>query len=161
MSRSGSASHSGHPASCHGPQRNRTPSLGRAGLARRAAIFLTLAAAVVVAAAMLWPRGAGVAEADTTVTITMGGFSPKVITAPASRPLRVQIVNPDSQFHSDGGGWHQLAIPALGVDARVAPRSESIVEIPAAAPGDYPFYCDVCCGGKENPSMQGVLRVVA
>jgi heme/copper-type cytochrome/quinol oxidase subunit 2 len=65
-------------------------------------------------------------------------------------------------MHSDGGGWHQLAIPELGLDEKVGPRSTMTFEVPAsAAPGEYAFYCDICCGGKENPSMQGVLKVTA
>ena len=58
-------------------------------------------------------------------------------------------------------GLHDLAIPELGIDAKIAPRSDKTLDILAAAPGEYAFYCDVCCGGKENPSMQGVLKVTA
>jgi cytochrome c oxidase subunit II len=119
-----------------------------------------LSVAVAVAVFLVWPR-TPTATAAERVTIDMGGFSPPTITAKAGEPLQLQIINPDSSMHSDGGGWHQLAIPQLGVDARVAPRSDKTIEIPAAAPGEYAFYCDVCCGGKENPSMQGVLRVTA
>lgn len=89
----------------------------------------------------------------------MAGFKPAVLQVRAGRAIRVRIVNPDNRFHSDGGGWHQLAIPALGIDKRIPPETTEILEIPATAAGDYTFYCDVCCGGKENPSMQGVLRV--
>jgi len=35
------------------------------------------------------------------------------------------------------------------------------VTIPAAAPGEYAFYCDTCCGGKDNPAMQGILKIKA
>jgi len=28
-------------------------------------------------------------------------------------------------------------------------------------PGDYDFYCNTCCGGKESPTMHGTLRVEA
>lgn len=131
----------------------------------RIAVFLLLAAvAAGGAAALLWPRanasGPETAAAH-TIQVSMSGFSESVVTARAGQPLRLRLVNPDSSFHTDGGGWHQLAIPALGVDARVAPRGVSLVDIPAAPPGDYPFYCDICCGGKENPAMQGTLRVVA
>ena len=128
----------------------------------RVAIFGVLTVAAIVAAVvLLWPRGASTGPADRTIEITMGGFSTPTVEAVAGRPLRLRVVNPDSPYHSDGGGWHELAVPALGVDARVAPRSDTVVEIPAAQPGEYAFYCDICCGGKENPSMQGVLRVTA
>ena len=134
----------------------------RASVRTRAALFVLIAAGVVAAVAiLLWPRGAATGPADQTVEVNMGGFSSYVLTAQAGEPLRVKLINPDSQFHTDGGGWHQLAIPGLGVDARVAPRSQAVVEIPGAAPGEYEFYCDICCGGKENPTMRGVLRVVA
>ena len=43
----------------------------------------------------------------------------------------------------------------------VQPETIAVVTIPAAAPGDYAFYCDTCCGGKENPTMQGVLKIRA
>ena len=126
----------------------------------RVIAFAAVAFAVALAVFLVWPRPP-TASAAQRVQIDMAGFHPAIVTARAGVPIRLQIVNPDSQFHTDGGGWHQLAIPELGIDANVAPRSDKIIEIPAAAPGEYAFYCDVCCGGKENPSMQGVLKVSA
>ena len=139
--------------------RAHTPSTGRP-LAVRAVAFGVLAGAALLAVVLAWPRTPA-ATAAQRVTIDMGGFTPAVLAARAGQPTRVQVVNPDSSAHTDGGGWHQLAIPALGVDAKVGPRSDKTIELPAAAPGEYAFYCDICCGGKENPSMQGVLRVTA
>lgn len=143
-------------ASCH-PAREPEPTRS---LALRAGVFAVLAVATLSAVALVWPRTSP-ANAERSITVTMGGFSTPVMAVPAGQPTRLQIVNPDSSAHADGGGWHQLAIPALGVDARVPPRSDRTIELPAAAPGEYAFYCDVCCGGKENPAMQGVLKVVA
>lgn len=162
--------HGGHAhgrPSVHHRARGSGPPRGRGGafaapLGVRAAVFTILAGSAVAAALwFLWPRGGGQEAADVTVRVTMAGFSQPILRARAGQPLRVRLVNPDSSFHTDGGGWHQLAIPDLGVDVRVAPRSERVVVIPAAAPGEYEFYCDVCCGGKENPTMRGVLRVEA
>lgn len=128
----------------------------------RVALFLALAGIVVLTVGLLlWPRARSAGVADQTLQVTMGGFSPPVVTARAGEPLRLRLVNPDSPFHTDGGGWHQLAIPGLGVDARVAPRGDTLVAIPAPLAGEYAFYCDICCGGKENPSMRGTLRVTA
>ena len=93
------------------------------------------------------------------VVVTMSGFAPTVVRVEARRPFAVRLVNPDSSFHTDGGGWHQFRVEALGIDVRVPPRSEQVQTFGALAPGRYEFYCDVCCGGKENPSMRGVLDV--
>ncbi|MBI3969512.1 MAG: cupredoxin domain-containing protein [Chloroflexi bacterium] len=149
----------------HGGKDRRKPITGprapaRLGLRVRAGVFVTLTIAVVGALGVyFWPSKGESTPADVTVQVNMGGFSSPTLIARAGDPLRVRLVNPDSQFHTDGGGLHQLAIPALGIDAKVGPRSEMVVEIPGAPPGEYAFYCDVCCGGKENPSMQGTLRV--
>lgn len=131
----------------------------------RIAVFTVLALAVVGGAAYaLWPKELATTDTspvDLTLRIDMGGFTPPNLTAPAGRAVRVRIVNPDNSHHSDGGGVHGFTIVALGVDARVQPETTSVITVPAAAPGDYAFYCDTCCGGKENPAMQGVLKIKA
>ncbi len=131
----------------------------------RAAIFAILALAVAGGATyVLWPKELGTADAapvDVTLRIDMGGFTPATLTAPANKPLRVRIVNPDSSMHSDGGGIHGFTIVKLGVDARIQPETTQVVSLPPSAAGDYAFYCDTCCGGKENPSMQGLLKLKA
>jgi heme/copper-type cytochrome/quinol oxidase subunit 2 len=93
------------------------------------------------------------------VVVTMAGFAPPTIRIPADRPFAVRLVNPDSQFHSDGGGWHQFRVEALNVDVRVPPKSERTQSFAGLAAGTYEFYCDICCGGKENPTMRGVIEV--
>lgn len=111
------------------------------------------------------PAGASMvpanAPADMTIRVDMSGFTPPDLKVPAGKALRLKIVNPDSSHHTDGGGWHQIAIPKLGLDFKIPPLTNMIVTIPAAEAGDYGFWCDVCCGGKENPTMQGFLRVRA
>jgi cytochrome c oxidase subunit 2 len=131
----------------------------------RAAIFAILALAVAGGAAYaLWPKELATtdpAAVDVELRIDMGGFTPPTISAPADRLVRVRIVNPDSSHHSDGGGVHGFTIVKLGVDAMVQPETTQVVTIPPSAAGEYAFYCDTCCGGKENPSMQGVLKLKA
>ena len=129
----------------------------------RALVFAVLALAVAGGATYaLWPKELATSDpgpADVTLRVDMGGFTPASLTAPAGRPLRVRIVNPDNSMHSDGGGVHGFTVEKLGIDARIQPETTSVVTIPASAAGDYAFYCDVCCGGKENPAMQGVLKI--
>lgn len=151
----------------------------------RAAIFAVLALAVAGGATYaLWPKelsvvdatatatdpmaghtahplGTGANDADVSIRITMDGFTPANLTIPANRLVRLKIVNPDSSHHSDGGGIHQFAIDKLSLDAKVQPETIKIITIPPTAEGEYDFYCDTCCGGKQNPTMQGKLKVKA
>jgi heme/copper-type cytochrome/quinol oxidase subunit 2 len=111
-----------------------------------------------MAAASMVPANA---PSDLAIRVDMGGFSPPELKVPAGKELRLKIVNPDDVHHTDGGGWHQIAVPKLGLDYKIPPLTNMIVTLPAAAEGDYEFWCDVCCGGKANPTMHGVLRVRA
>jgi plastocyanin len=123
---------------------------------------------VLVGGVAIWlvsSRLQGPAPTDTMalqVHASMGGFEPGALTVKAGQAVRVEFSSMDTAFHSDGGGWHQLAIDDLGIDWKVGPESSEVFEFTAPAkPGAYGWYCDICCGGKENPSMQGVLTVTA
>jgi cytochrome c oxidase subunit II len=144
-----------------GPKKGK-PRSGRPFLRLRVVGFLVIALAVFGAAVVLVspPRSTVAADAI-PVRVDMAGFEPKTIEVKAGTPVKLQLINPDSAAHSDGGGKHQFAIPELGVDAIVQPRSEQIVTFTPAKPGTYTFYCDICCGGKENPTMRGSLTVAS
>ncbi|MFP5343942.1 MAG: cupredoxin domain-containing protein [Candidatus Limnocylindria bacterium] len=96
------------------------------------------------------------------VHASMGGFDPATLSVKAGETFKVEFSSMDTPFHSDGGGWHQFAIDELGIDWKVGPESSEVFEFTAPArPGTFVFYCDICCGGKENPSMRGELTVTA
>jgi cytochrome c oxidase subunit 2 len=96
------------------------------------------------------------------VHASMGGFDPPALTVKAGQLVKVELSSTDTSMHSDGGGWHQLAIDALGINWKVGPESSTVFEFKApATAGVYAWYCDICCGGKANPSMQGKLTVTA
>jgi len=97
--------------------------------------------------------------ADYKIMISMGGFTPPNVEAKAGETVVIELVNSDNSMHSDGGGWHQLASDELGFDYRIAPESNKFIELKVDEPGEYAIYCDVCCGGKENPYMQGKIIV--
>ncbi|MDP2814017.1 MAG: cupredoxin domain-containing protein [Erysipelotrichaceae bacterium] len=99
-------------------------------------------------------------EGAITMNLSMSGFSTNEITAKAGEPFKVYLVNLDNQYHGDGGGWHQFASDDANFNFQIAPLDEGTVTIVIDKPGVYEFYCDICCGGKENPSMQGIIIVI-
>lgn len=149
-------------------RRSRNPASGRGrtilvlgGGAVVLALAAVLALAPVLTNGVRPPTADGVrpTPGGPTVVISMAGFTPNRLTVRAGEPVTLTLRNPDSQFHTDGGGWHQFAIDALKLDVRVPPRSMQTVALGALAPGTYEFYCDICCGGRANPSMIGILEV--
>ena len=108
-------------------------------------------------------QGPGATDAAAVqVRASMGGFDPPAMTVKAGQTVRIELSSMDTSMHSDGGGWHQFAVDALGINWKVGPLSSEVFEFTApATAGTYSWYCDICCGGKENPSMQGELTVAA
>ena len=137
----------------------------RAGRRRGKAIAFGIIAFMVVGLAgiLVWRAFAPVpaVAADVKIQTTMGGFMPQVVRAKVGKPITIQLINRDTRFHTDGGGWHQFALDALDVNAKVGPESTQLVTLTPTREGTYEFYCDVCCGGKESPSMRGRLEVSA
>lgn len=137
----------------------------RTARSRKRVILFGILATVVIGLTgyLLWRPFAPFpsAAADVRIQTTMEGFTPPVIRAKVGQPVTIQLVNRDTQFHTDGGGWHQFAIDELNVNAKVGPESTQVVTLTPTREGTYEFYCDVCCGGKESPSMRGKLEVSA
>ena len=126
----------------------------------RLGVFVAVVVLVVGAAAwLLRPQQISQGAVDQTIEVTMAGFTPPNLAIAAGKPTTIRLINPDSSHHTDGGGVHQFAVPGLGLDVKVQPESDKVFTIQAAKAGAYDFYCDVCCGGKENPSMQGKIVV--
>jgi cytochrome c oxidase subunit II len=129
------------------------------------AAFLALAVSVTTVAAVLL---SGVTKDNTpadpgaqVMRIDMSGFSPNSIPAKVGEPVRVDLINPDNGMHADGGGYHNFVLERFGVNKTVKPQSQLVFDFVPTEAGDFMWYCSICCGGKESPSMQGWLRVVA
>lgn len=95
------------------------------------------------------------------VAADMGGFDTREIRVKVGEPVTIRLTSLDNQYHTDGGGQHQWAIDELGVNIVAQPLSNNYATITPTQPGTYQFYCDICCGGRANPSMQGTLIVEA
>lgn len=95
------------------------------------------------------------------MTITMSGFEPNVIRAKVGQPVKINLINPDSSAHTDGGGIHNFMLSAglANVNVTLQPQNQKVITFTPTQTGEYHWYCDSCCGGKENPSMHGTLIV--
>ena len=95
------------------------------------------------------------------ISADMSGFSQKEVRAKAGEPATVRLTSLDNSHHTDGGGKHQWAVDELGVSVIAPPEGSAYATFTPDQPGQYMFYCDICCGGRANPSMQGTLIVEA
>ena len=90
---------------------------------------------------------------------SMSGFDKKEIRVKVDQPVTVRLTSIDNSHHTDGGGKHQWAVDELGVDVIAQPESSNYVTFTPDKEGSFTFYCDICCGGKANPTMNGQIIV--
>ncbi|MBI3761354.1 MAG: cupredoxin domain-containing protein [Chloroflexi bacterium] len=95
------------------------------------------------------------------VAADMGGFDMKLIRVKAGQPVTIRLRSLDNSHHTDGGGKHQWAVDELGQSVIAPPEGTNSITFTPDKPGTYTFYCDICCGGRANPTMQGTLVVEA
>src|SRR5512138_189179 len=91
------------------------------------------------------------------VTGSMDGFDKTEIHVKVGQPVTVRLTSMDNSAHTDGGGQHQWAIDELAVNVIAQPKSSNYVTFTPTKAGIYTFYCDICCGGRANPTMNGKL----
>lgn len=93
------------------------------------------------------------------VQASMSGFDIKEIRVKAGEPVTIRLTSLDNSHHTDGGGKHQWAVDELGVNVIAQPESSDYVTFTPDKAGTYTFYCDICCGGRANPTMNGQIIV--
>lgn len=89
----------------------------------------------------------------------MDGFDKKEIHVKVGVPVTVRLTSMDNSAHTDGGGKHQWAVDELGANVIAQPESSNYVTFTPEKTGTYTFYCDICCGGRANPMMNGQFIV--
>lgn len=89
----------------------------------------------------------------------MSGFDQKEVHVKVGESVTIRLTSLDNSYHTDGGGKHQLAVDELGLNVIVQPESSDYVTFTPNKPGTFVFYCDICCGGRANPTMNGTLIV--
>ncbi len=95
------------------------------------------------------------------IAADMAGFDRQEIRVKAGTPVTLRLTSLDNQFHNDGGGQHQWAVDEFDVSVIAPPEGVNTVTFTPDRPGTYTYYCDICCGGRANPTMQGTLVVEA
>ena len=90
---------------------------------------------------------------------SMSGFDKTEIRVKVDQPVTIRLTSLDNEHHTDGGGKHQWAVDELGVDVIAQPESSNYVTFTPDKAGAYTFYCDICCGGRANPTMNGQFIV--
>ena len=121
---------------------------------------LTVAGALLVSA-FFKPAPEPMAGNVVDITADMSGFDMPEILVKAGVPVTVRLTSLDNAHHTDGGGKHQWAVDELGLNIIAPPEGSQYTTFTPTTPGSYGFYCDICCGGRANPTMQGTLIVDA
>ncbi len=115
--------------------------------------FLKLAVfgAVLIASGVIYqnfyrPPGIGpIKETGRVVDIVMVSkenqwrWDPQVVRVKAGDKVRLKVFNEDSYDHG-------FAVETFGINKRLFPRRETVVEFVASRVGEFPFYCSVPCG---------------
>lgn len=100
-----------------------------------------------------------IAENVIDISADMAGFDKKEIRVKVGEPVTIRLRSLDTSGHSDGGGQHQWAVDDFNASAIAPPKGTAMITFTPTTPGEYTFYCDICCGGRANPSMNGKLIV--
>ncbi len=93
------------------------------------------------------------------VTAAMDGFNVDEIRVKVGQPITLRLTSLDTPYHTDGGGKHQWAVDELGLSVIAPPKGSDSITFTPDETGTFTFYCDICCGGRANPTMQGKLIV--
>ncbi len=144
-----------------GARRRRRDLLPRIAAFGLMAVLVLGAGTYLAASVFLGQRGQTHVAGAIPVRISMAGFDPKTIDAKPGQTITLDWWNTDAAMHLQGG-VHTLVSDALGVRYALPAESRETITLTApATPGDYDFWCDSCCGGKDSPDMHGTLHVAA
>lgn len=128
-----------------------------------AVVALVIATVVYFLAPVFSPKESGItATANAKVVniqAAMDGFDMQEIRVKVGETVKVNLRSLDNEHHTDGGGKHQFAIDEFSVNVVAQPLSVASGSFVASNAGTFTYYCDICCGGKANPTMNGKLIV--
>lgn len=131
----------------------------------RAAILAVLAlgtlglAGVYIRQAFFRPQPPARASRVIDIAGSMNGFDPTEVHVKVGEAITIRLTSVDNPLHTDGGGRHQWAVDELNLNLIAPADGSNMVSFMPERTGSFSFYCDICCGGKGNPAMNGTLVV--
>lgn len=151
-----------HPNAPFDPKADRTSPGSRAGFyvtsgTKKTVFAIVVALVIVVAGTMLYLSTQRIIPIDSNaqqVRISMAGWDPARLTTKVGAPLRVDVMALDNAH----GAGHDFVLEALNINEYVG-STQKVFTLPANQPGQYTFYCSLCCGGKDSPTMVGTYTV--
>lgn len=146
------------PVSAGESGQRRPAALGRV-VAFIAVVLLVLGAAGYLVAAAFSSKTPPPAANIIDISADMGGFSRDEIRVKVGQPVTIRLTSLDNSSHTDGGGKHQWAVDEFKVSVIAPSLGSNMITFTPDKQGEYGFYCDICCGGRANPTMQGKLIV--
>jgi len=120
---------------------------------------IVLGLSVSLVASAFSPKTPPPAANTIDISADMSGFNMKEISVKAGKPVTIRLTSMDNGSHTDGGGKHQWAVDEFSVSVVAPAEGSNLVTFTPDKPGTYTYYCDICCGGRANPTMQGKLVV--
>jgi cytochrome c oxidase subunit 2 len=118
-----------------------------------------LGAGVYLAGSVFLGSRGSASAGQISMRVSMDGFTPPVLEATPGQALSIDWWNTDGAMHLTNG-VHTLVSDTLQVRLELPAQAHKAIVLTApTTPGDYDFWCDSCCGGKDNPKMHGTLRV--
>ncbi len=122
-------------------------------------VVVLAAAAALLVSAFSRPALPALSGNVIDVAASMDGFDKQEVRVKVGQPVTIRLTSLDNSHHTDGGGQHQWAVDELNANVVAPPLGSATVTFTPAKAGEFTFYCDICCGGRANPSMQGKLVV--
>lgn len=93
--------------------------------------------------------------------VSMDGFDPKIVKAKPGQNLTFNWWNSDGAMHLTNG-VHSMVSDSMGIRYELPAESSKTISFNAPQkPGEYDYWCDSCCGGKDNPGMHAKIVVEA
>jgi plastocyanin len=137
----------------------RSTSKGRVIAFAMVAVLIVGTGAYLAGSVFLGQRDKTTVTGAIPMRISMAGYDPAVLHARPGQTVTIDWWNTDGAMHLEGG-VHTLVSDTLAIRYELPAESRRTITITAPTkPGDYDFWCDSCCGGKESPAMHGTLRV--